>query len=107
MTRRLPIRQGDVLLLPVDGIPAATPAPRDNGRLILAYGEVTGHAHRIDAPEAEATILTTEDNRRFLRIVSAVALVHEEHATVTIPPGDYELPRQVEYTPAELRNVAD
>lgn len=36
-----------------------------------------------------------------------MTLKHEEHTAHAIPPGIYHLPRQVEYTPAELRNVAD
>jgi hypothetical protein len=44
---------------------------------------------------------------RFLQVMEVVALTHEEHATVTIQPGVYRLPQQVEYAPAELRRVAD
>lgn len=92
-------RQGDVALVPVEAIPeSATPVARDRGRLVLAYGEVTGHAHVIDAPEAEATLLTTEEGERFLRLVGAAPLVHEEHAPITVAPGLYRLPPQVEWS---------
>ena len=41
-------RQGDVLLIPTDAIPEkAKRVTRDAGRIVLAYGEVTGHAHAI------------------------------------------------------------
>lgn len=41
-------RQGDVLLTPVSSLPAGcTEVPHDKGRIVLAYGEVTGHAHAI------------------------------------------------------------
>jgi hypothetical protein len=36
-----------------------------------------------------------------------VHLTHEEHTAHPIPPGIYQLPVQVEYTPATLRRVAD
>lgn len=92
-----PARQGDVLLVPVPSIPAASEVARDRGRVILAYGEVTGHAHAITAPGA--TLLTTEDNARFLRIVGAPAdLTHEEHATITIAPGEYRVVTHREWT---------
>jgi hypothetical protein len=95
-------RQGDVLIRRVGRIPKATVAvPRDAGRIVLAYGEVTGHAHAIAAPEAEATLLTTEQNRRFLRIVSQVDVVHEEHGSITLAPGRYEVIRQREWTDAD------
>ena len=44
-------RQGDVLLVPVrpERLPGhARPLPRDaRGRLVLALGEATGHAHAV------------------------------------------------------------
>ncbi len=50
-------RQGDVLIVPVaqDAVPAhAAHAPRERrdgrGRLVLALGEVTGHAHAVVGP---------------------------------------------------------
>jgi hypothetical protein len=92
-------RQGDVL---IEAIPeAATPVARDAGRIILAYGEVTGHAHAIEAPEAEATLLSVSENERFLRLVADVDLVHEEHATVHLPAGDYAVIRQRVWTDAD------
>ena len=101
-------RQGDVLLRRVTRIPASTPVPRDAGRIVLAYGEVTGHAHVIDAPEAEATLLTTDQERRFLRLMAPASLTHEEHASITLPAGRYEVIRQREWTDAnEPRAVLD
>lgn len=92
-------RQGDVFLRKVAKTPSnLKKVARDRGRLILAYGEVTGHAHVIDAPAAEATLLTDEQNRRFLNLVTEAPLVHEEHATITLPPGDYEVIRQREWS---------
>jgi hypothetical protein len=103
------IRQGDVLLVPVDEIPAgAMPVARDNGRLVLAYGEVTGHAHVVDAPEADATLLTTEQNERFLRLMAPAPLVHEEHARIELAPGIYRQIPQEEWSDAmEPRRVVD
>lgn len=85
------LRQGDVLLVPVTAISATTTEiPRDNGRVILAYGEVTGHAHAI--VDAGATLLTTADNERFLRIIgSGATVVHEEHTGIAIAPGTYRV----------------
>jgi hypothetical protein len=95
------IRQGDVLLIEVDALPPRTrKVPRDGGRLILAYGEVTGHAHVVDAPEAEATLLTTTENERFQRLTAWGRLVHEEHAPIGLAPGIYKQVRQQEWTDA-------
>ena len=96
-------RQGDVLLQAVDAIPAVarTVVKRDGGRIILAYGEVTGHAHAIVAPESEATLLSAGENARFLRLMADVDLVHEEHAPVHLPAGNYQVIRQREWTDAD------
>ena len=62
------VRQGDVLLVPADEIPdGAKPIARDHGRVVLAYGEVTGHAHAIAAPGA--TLLADGDDR-YLRLAT-------------------------------------
>ena len=55
-----------------------------------AYGEVTGHAHIIDAPESQATLLMAE-RTRFLRLIADVDLTHEEHAPIHLPAGTYEV----------------
>jgi len=104
------LRQGDVLLVKTSKralSATATMRPRDHGRVVLAYGEVTGHAHAIDSALAE--LFDERDGRLYLRIdVGApVALVHEEHAAIALDPGIYRVMHQTEYTPAELRRVAD
>lgn len=92
-------RQGDVLLIRVGSLPASTaPIERDRGRLVLAYGEVTGHAHVIDAPPAEATLLTAQEERRFLALVADAPLIHEEHGRIDVPAGIYEVRIQEEWT---------
>lgn len=101
-------RQGDVFLVRVNEVPEdAKPVERDNGRVVLAYGEVTGHAHAIE--ESHVTLLSRAENDRFLRIVGAAAnLVHEEHSTIAIPPGTYRVVRQREWGDEdEPRMVAD
>lgn len=113
------IRQGDVFLLRIAEMPAdVKPVERDGGRVILAYGEVTGHAHAIEESHAALLerpapvrpgVLTATENERFLRIVGAAAnLVHEEHSTITIPPGTYRVIHQQEWSDEmEPRRVLD
>lgn len=83
-----PIRQGDVYLIPASIPEGTTEVPRDRGRVILAYGEVTGHAHAIVSEDA---ILSAADNARFLRIVGGATLTHEEHGAIAIAPGEYRV----------------
>lgn len=90
-------RQGDVLLVRVSNLPAkATVRARENGRVILAHGEVTGHAHAITekkvihyvAPDpikaAEALLasaglhreLTVENAPTFLAVETPAEIIH-------------------------------
>lgn len=102
-------RQGDVLITAVDQVPQGLkPVPRENGRIVLAHGEVTGHCHAIDSDDAiflGADVEEMED--RFLRVERECRVVHDEHDTIVLPPGDYAVRRQREYAPEEIRQVAD
>ena len=101
-------RQGDVLLCAVDEIPVtATRAPSDGDRVIVALGELTGHAHAF--AEHHAKLFRDEPSgRAFVGIAEAGAvLLHEEHDPIHVPPGYYEVRRQREYTPGWPRYVAD
>jgi hypothetical protein len=98
-------RQGDVLLVKVDKMPPdAVPVAPDGDRVVLAYGEVTGHAHALPAV---ATALYEHAEGRFLKVETPSALVHEEHAPIDLVPGVYRVVRQREYAPREVRFVAD
>lgn len=49
MKQPIQYRQGDVLLVRIDNddTEGYVEVPRDAGRVVLAYGEATGHAHAI------------------------------------------------------------
>ena len=98
------IRQGDVLLVRVDQ-PAASvvDVPREDGRVVLAHGEVTGHAHAI-VDEAAQLVTAAEADELFLIVHGdvSVSLVHEEHETLMVDPGVYRVVRQREYRPAQV-----
>lgn len=104
------IRQGDVLLVSVEKLPAGAVEVGQNAEdgVVLAYGEVTHHRHiiaqTIDAPKVRVWSAGAE---RFLQVMETTALTHEEHAPITLLPGVYKLPQQVEYSPRELQRVAD
>lgn len=97
-----PLRQGDILLVPVEKVPAnLTEVPREAGKIVLAEGEATGHLHAIDSEEA--TFLAAdlaEIEGRFLVVESEVAITHPEHSTVPVAPGAYRVVRPREYAEA-------
>ena len=99
-------RQGDVLLVRVDRTPKMTAVPRNGSRIVLAYGEATGHAHAIT--DEQVTLYDAPKGERYLRIVQKPALLlHEEHREITLPPGLYRVRRQREYSLTDIRQVVD
>jgi len=101
-------RQGDVMVEEIEGAETIpTPAKKieaDNGRVILAYGEVTGHAHAL--PAAKSALYEWQ-GERLLEIKEITCLTHEEHAPIEFEPGFYRVIQQREYHPEAIRNVAD
>ncbi len=95
-----PYRQGDVILLPVKQAEG-----QKIQHLTLAEGEVTGHKHRISEGDAQ---LYAENTDLYLSIFSEKAtLVHQEHASISVPQGNWKVRIQREYEPEGWRYVAD
>lgn len=115
MTERLPVRQGDVLLLPVEDATPGTPVAREGGRLILAHGEATGHHHAIADADVELfTIADGTDTAAGLDLLLRVrsragaTLTHQEHGAVPVAKGDWIVRKPREYVrQAAPRPVAD
>jgi hypothetical protein len=101
---------------------------RDNGRIILAHGEVTGHCHEIVGTDVElpdAEFFEEPDGRRVLLALKPCVLRHQEHAPIHLDPdhliqarqgdvlltplgpGAWVVTRQREYSPEAIRQVAD
>ena len=103
------LRQGDVLIVPVKKLPEKLEKiKRENGRVVLAHGEVTGHAHAIK--DQRAALFRDPKLAAIFMHVSGdgpVALEHDEHDTIEVPPGNYQIVRQREYSPQEIRRVED
>ncbi len=102
-------RQGDVLLVETKLASDAQlkELPRDGkDRIVLAYGETTGHAHAIT--NRVARFFEEAGTDRWLLVVpEETELVHEEHAPVKVEVGVYIVIHQHEYHPAEIRPVVD
>jgi hypothetical protein len=104
-------RQGDVLVVPMaeDEVPAGLiPAPRDkSGRMVLARGEATGHAHVVTGEGLSLLCLSDDLEAMFLQVRVYGRLSHEEHGPIALPAGYYRVVRQREYVPGSIRPVAD
>lgn len=86
------------MLLRVASVPAgAERLPRKNGKIILAEGEATGHAHAVASRDAAAFEI---GGRRYLVLKDAATVVHEEHAPIDLERGYWRVIRQREYVPS-------
>jgi len=96
------LQQGDVLIEKVDMVKG-----KKLNHKTLAYGEVTGHHHTITKGDAE---LYEDNGNLYLRVLSDIAeLTHQEHATITIPKGDFVIKRvrEFDHFENEARQVRD
>jgi len=105
--KREQYRQGDVFLERVSSPPANVGdeiKPKED-RVILAEGEATGHHHSV--PSSAARMFAVAGGMMLLKVVQETILSHQEHAPITLPPGDYLVRRQQEWSPIGWRTVLD
>jgi hypothetical protein len=89
MKTKQPIRQGDVALIPVTAIPAgATEIKTESKRIVLAYGEVTGHAHAI-YEDIDQVKVWAVGKVKYLEVM-ATAMVIAGDRQFEKTPGEYE-----------------
>ena len=94
-------QQGDVLIFSATEIKG-----KKLNHLTLAKGEHTGHHHTITKGDAE---LYDHEGTLFLRVNSEAELIHQEHDTITLPKGDYQIGivREYDHFSEEARQVRD
>lgn len=97
-------RHGDVLIQRIEG--AVSGRGKKLPHRVLALGEVTGHAHRVQ--ESAGALLYRLGPDLLLEVTAdAVTVVHEEHAPIRLERGAYRVWRQREYSPEEIRVIRD
>ena len=99
-------RHGDLLIVRVAEVPSGAVVEQEPSvaGVVLAYGEVTGHAHRIEAGTASVWDVS---GQRYITLPDGGTLTHEEHGPIGLAPGNYLVVQQREYTPEAVRLVAD
>jgi hypothetical protein len=99
--KKVMYRHGDLLIESIKKIPES--AKKRNSNIILE-GEATNHFHRL-----HGGVILEKDDTVYLRVVEDGKVTHEEHKTITLPAGDYQVIRQREYDPYEraARQVQD
>lgn len=100
-------RQGDVLVVPVAGLPHERKLIRRKGKgegVILAAGEATGHHHRVR--ERGARLYQVGKERYLTTGKAGGTITHEEHDSIELPPnGIFKVVQQREYEPVIKDNT--
>ncbi len=105
-------RQGDIFFKTVrkEQLPQKLKKKTDN---ILAYGEVTGHSHKIMSPSISEMESFVDENGDIyvLSANSEIRIGHDEHDVIVLPQNEWVcVSRQREYDPLAVekeRRVAD
>ncbi len=94
--------QGDVLIKEVTSIPVEA---KTTSNKVLAHGE-SGHIHQFKGDTAQMYVL---NDLTYLKVFKDTPIEHEEHKTIIIPKGAYQIDRVKEYDHfiEEARYVAD
>ena len=103
-----------------DGYPINDYKGQSNTKAVLAFGEVTGHTHRVEMSDMlkNAGISLhmgygreagTDVPEAFEVHNESVELQHEEHDTITLPPGNYvvKIVREFNHITRRAQYVAD
>lgn len=96
-------RQGDIYLKPTN-LKNHTPGEPQK-RAILAEGEVTGHLHEVQGEQA--TLYGDTPEAMLLEVKEPSELTHQEHDTIVVDPGWYQVIQQRVHTPEGNRRVED
>ncbi len=109
-------RHGDVVIEETTEAEKGELLARDmRGHVVLAEGEVTGHAHRIASSNCDLYSMpvtngspSNDNSVRLLVVREPVDLSHEEHTTIKLPPGTYKVRVKRQYnSEGQWGNVTD
>lgn len=97
-------RQGDILIVQTTTMP--TTDLKKVKSILVAEGSKTEHKHVLKS--SSQMLLHEKEGARFVRIQKKAELVHDEHARIEIPAGDYEIRIQREFDLVQgTRDVTD
>lgn len=90
-----PVRQGDLVFRPVKSINKSLIKLKTGKKAVLAIGEQSGHKHILDGVfEAFGDVTGTPGAVAVLE--RGATLTHDEHDSVTLDPGNYEIKQPTE-----------
>lgn len=100
-------QQGDVIVEKVDSIPSSAVEKEVVSKIVLAQGSATGHAHVIN--DTTNVKVFSEGDDMYLSVSKETVLSHEEHNSITVEPGNYQIRKVKEFDhfAEEVREVQD
>lgn len=110
------VRQGDVLLIPVQVAKRdLEPAPTDPRGLVLAEGETSGHHHALFGKGAKlmrykaapGRVVALVDDGGEVRVIGGGSGGVDRHTPISLAPGRYEIRIQRQFNSGYSRHVAD
>ena len=103
-----------------EGYPIVNYTGQTNTKAVFAFGEVTGHTHRVEMSDmlkdAGVSLHMGYSRKAGIDVPEAfvvhnksVEVQHEEHDTVTLPPGNYvvKIVREFNHITRRAQYVAD
>ena len=99
--------QGDVGIVRIEKLDTQVNWKKVDSGFIVAYGEVSGHHHKLVAEKGTTLQIVQDQNGYFLKVDGRAKLVHQSHDVQTIETGTYFIPLQVEYNEVESKRVQD
>ena len=103
--------QGDMLIIRIGEIPTdATQVLAEGAHIVLAHSE-TGHHHVIEHEKAEVFQPADDEFIAYIHAIKPAEITHQRefdtHESLLLPPGNYQVRRQREYTPEGFRRAQD
>ena len=99
--------QGDVGIVKISAPDKQVSWKKVESGFIVAYGEISGHNHKLVADRETIVEIAQDENGYFLRTNGKVTLVHQSHPAQTIERGIYFVPLQTEFNEVAERRVLD
>lgn len=111
-SKGLAARQGDVMLIPVDDIPAnAKPVSATDGVHVIAHSE-SGHNHQLSAMRVNCFQMPDNLLNGYLEVGESTVLEHsksgpDQHGAIRVRAGKYKIVRQREMSPEGWQRAVD
>ena len=104
--KREAIRQGDILLVPVDALPDGQTEQRKS--YTVALGEKTGHSHVVSSA-MDFAVIQGFDDEKYLNFRAPADIVHQTHGPHIIAPGAYKIvnERELDWFSRAQKKVLD